>query len=504
MSDIKLDELSADQQKALSEQLFETDLCVEHIDKEVGKRLAAEREERMSWDRYGFDVVDTELGRHYLAGDFAGRKIGLDNSSKSFKARKSRILELNNKADFLSEALQNNGRVSHMPGRQFSFNDLTTTADAPLLIPKVVSNIVKEPMEIESNLLGLFDRIEYHNGTELKTPVMGAAQGRNLEVAEGAEYNELVSEFAGYMVATIAKQGIKVSVTDEVIRYSILDLFSLYLRHAGKAMGRWKETKAARSLLGSAKVVFDNNTPTNGILGRPTSGRNRSGYLNGTFMLQDLFDVWSLGNDQGSNPRVVIMNAFAWKIFATDPILKGFIFSNQGGIFKPWDSGNAGRYNAGGGGLSNVMGGTEKYSIAAPNLDTRKSNVPGALGVPFEVMVTPFIPATKSTVTVNGVPSTEVVTDIIICDPDDVGLYVVDEDLTSESFEDPQRDIRSTKMRERYGFASNNAGNGLYIVKNVVVTRGYDFENGVSWQVNAPTLETGNPTVVQPGIPGQL
>jgi hypothetical protein len=376
-----------------------------------------------------------------------------------------------------------------LPGRQFSFNDLATTADSPLLFPKVTSNIVKEPMEAESNLLSLFQRIEFHNGPQLQTPVMGSATGRNLEVPEGGEYNELMTEFAGYIVATIAKQGIKVSVTDEVLRYSILDLYNLYLRHAGKAMGRWKETKAARTLLGSAKAIFDNSNPGASLMGRPTSGRNRAGYLNGTFMLQDLMDSWVYGHDNGANPRLLVMNALAWKIFATDPILRGYIFTQQGGIFKPWDSGNAGSYNPGNGGISNI------FQVNAPNLDTRKSEVPGAMGVPFQVMVTPYIPTKKETVTVNAQASTELVTDILIIDPDDVGMYVVDEDLTTESFEDVQRDIKATKLRERYGFAGNNAGNGLYVAKNVVVARGYDFENGVNWNVDAPALAAGNPTV---------
>jgi hypothetical protein len=492
-----LNQLAPEERANLMKEVVDSEEFKSHVDVAAAKAATAQREERLATDRYDFGGFDKETGGDYLAKDFQQKGIA-GTDTKARKAQKKRILELNDKAEFLSEALQNNGKVSHMPGRRFSFNDLATTADSPLLFPKVTSNIVKEPMEAESNLLSLFQRIEFHNGPQLQTPVMGAAQGRNLEVPEGGEYNELLSEFAGYIVATIAKQGIKVSVTDEVLRYSILDLFNLYLRHAGKAMGRWKETKAARALLDSAKPIFDNNNPGPSLMGRPTSGRNRSGYLNGTFMLQDLFDAFVYGSDLGSVPRVLVMNALAWKIFATDPILRGYIFTQNGSIFQPWSSGNQGTMNPGNGGLTNVFGGTEQYSIAAPNLDTRSSAVPGALGVPFQVMVTPFIPASKKTVEVNGVSSSELVTDILILDPDDVGLYVVDEELMTESFEDVQRDIRSTKLRERYGFAGNNAGNGLFVAKNIVVSRGYDFENGVTWNVDAPTLAAGNPTV--PGL----
>jgi len=493
-----LDTLAPEERKQLFENMVDTEEFKSSVDVAVGKQMTEEKVERFKTDSYGFGEFDKDTNGAYLSKDFSSKGIS-GNSKSNRKDQKKRIFELNDKANFLSEALQSNGRVSHHPGRQFSFSDLATTADSPLLFPKVVSNIVKEPMEAESNLLSLFQRIEFHNGPQLQTPVMGAAQGRNLDVPEGGEYNELMSEFAGYIVATISKQGIKVSVTEEVLRYSILDLFNLYLRHAGKAMGRWKETKAARTLLSSAKVLFDNNNPTPAgcLLGRPTSGRNRAGYLNGTFMLQDLMDAWVYGHDAGASPRLLVMNALAWKIFATDPILRGYVFTQQGnGLFRPHDEGSAGTYNPGSGGLTNI------FSVAAPNLDTRKSNVPGALGVPFEVMVTPYIPTKKETVVINTVSSTELVTDILIIDPDDVGLYVVDEDLTTESFEDVQRDIKSTKLRERYGFAGNNAGNGLYVAKNIVVTRGYDFENGVNWNVDAPILPIVDAAANVPDIAG--
>ena len=372
----------------------------------------------------------------------------------------------------LDEMLKNNGRVASAPGRKVTFGDAAMSMDMPILFPKVISNVVVESMEPESNILGLYEQISFSAGTTLQVPVMGAASGRNLDVSEAGEYNELTTEFAGFITAIIGKQGIKVSVTDEVIRYSVIDIYNLYLRHAGVALGRWKEKQAVDNLLNATNggTLYDNIDAPGGSLFGMTTGRDANGYLNGTFTGFDLFDTVAYASTQGYTVDTIIMHPLAWRIFANDPVLRAFSFDTQQSIWKKWDNGSHGRFDTGKGGLMKV------FPVVSNNTATTRNSTPKSVDHPFNVFVTPYMPIRQSNVTwQNGSAQNKYITDIIIADRNDIGLYVVDEALHSDSMKDVLHDIQTTILKERYGFGTNNLGLGVYKVANVVVQEGYDF-----------------------------
>ena len=81
-------------------------------------------------------------------------------------------------------------------------------------------------------------------------------------------------------------------------------------------------------------------------------------------------------------------------------------------------------------------------------------------------------------------------TTIALCDRNELGFYIEDEPLVTESWDDPNRDIQSTKFRERYAVALDNEGESVVTARCVAIARGYDFDD---FQVTYP-IGTGLPS----------
>lgn len=106
-------------------------------------------------------------------------------------------------------------------------------------------------------------------------------------------------------------------------------------------------------------------------------------------------------------------------------------------------------------------------------------NVPNIFPAPLSIAVTPY-----QTFSAAGQTTT-----ITLCDRNDLGFLIEDEPLVTETWDDPARDIRSTKFRERYAIALDNEGQAVVNAKCVVIDKGYDFED---FQVTFP-IGTGLP-----------
>ena len=79
--------------------------------------------------------------------------------------------------------------------------------------------------------------------------------------------------------------------------------------------------------------------------------------------------------------------------------------------------------------------------------------------VPMRIIVSPFVPFDPR----------KKLTDIYMFDSNELGVLIVDEDVTTEEFDDPKADIRKIKLRERYGIAILNEGQGIGVMRNVHV-----------------------------------
>lgn len=389
------------------------------------------------------------------------------------------------------KSLWNNNGV--IPGREerVSYEDLVQldrkyggelaasdnfSTDHPLLIPRVIGEVVKEAIEPNIVLTGLLQRINYQHGTQLTFPAVGAITASDIQ--EGGEYPERSLEFAGQVVATIGKSGVAVKMTEEMIRYSLYDVMSMHLRAAGRALIRWKEEKVSTLITdnaGGANTLYDNTVVTY----TSTTGRDASGSYNGTLALDDLHRAYATMVGRGFTPNTLIMNPFGWQIFADDALMRAFGFQNGGQMWQALQGspGNAPGWSSNGFG----NGLLQNTTVDDPQqLATTLTNVPSVFPYPFRIIVSPYMPYNS---TINT-------TDMVLCDVSELGVLVVDEEVQVDSWSDPSKDIHKVKMRERYGLGSMNEGKGSGLLKGVSLNKSFDF--GHNLQSTIPVTGLGN------------
>lgn len=380
-----------------------------------------------------------------------------------------------------TEIWKNAGTLGSMPAHKFSFDQLVEadskrladfaagniaredfadsqfSLEQPLVIPRVVSQIVREAVEPTIALTPLLQRINYSAGTSITFPAIGNAFVAS-DIPEGGEYPEATMEFAGQVTATIGKSGIAVKMTEEMIRYSMFDVMSMHLRGAGRALARHKEQKVADMITANAQVEFDNTGGTN------TTGRALDGTLNGTLSVEDLFRMYASMVDEGFVPNALIMHPYGWLSFAMNPALRQLGFSTNNTMFHP-ASGDIASAEA-----WRVGGLNQETKFANPqNVATTMAPVPAGLPVPLRIIVSPFVPYTAAS------GSTPALTDIFMVDTNELGVLVVDEDVVTDEFSDPARDIKKVKLRERYAIENINNGLGIRVARDIAIDASYEL-----------------------------
>jgi hypothetical protein len=345
--------------------------------------------------------------------------------------------------------------------------DTQFSTDQPLLIPRVVTQYFREAIEPRQVLTPLLTRIAYSGGTHITFPATSGI-GPAADIPEGGEYPERRIEWAGSVTATIGKSGIAVKMTEEMIRYSQWDVMAMHIKKAGEALIRHKEKKVAAMLFANATTDFNNDG------GTPTTGRAKDGTANGTFTMDDLLVMYANAVNAGWAPDTLIMHPQGWLIFARDPTLRAYGFENGKGLWQPYQ-GQPGAPTAwGGGGFIN-----DPRSVDDPSqLATTYTPVPDIFPfAPFRVIVSPEV----------GYDATNNVTDIYLVDSRELGYLIVDEEVTTEEFNDPARDIRKIKFRERYSVASPFDAR-MRLANNVVLARNYDLSDKLVWDAGVTDL----------------
>ena len=349
-------------------------------------------------------------------------------------------------------------------GTEFKIQDMYSVPDAPVLMPRVISSIVREaiePMLVGSSLL---QRIQYTMGQTILLPSYGALSVAGLDIPEGGEYPEAkMSQGGASMVANIGKSGIAVKVSEEMIRYSQVDVINMHLRAAGRCLARHKEVKIFNMIGAEGTVFFDNANPQSSVLG-VTHGRGFNGAANGSVTSDDLFDLWGHLLARGFMANTMLVHPLTYTMYLKDANMRTMFFNQGSGtLFASYQGSAKGGnpWGQGAGGLS--LGSMENVlPDTAPGLRNQNINsaleLPSYLGMPLQVIVSPFVkydPIKK-------------VTDIMLFDRNELGVLLVDEELTTEEWNDPARDIKKIKMRERYALGILNEGQGVALIKNAV------------------------------------
>lgn len=393
------------------------------------------------------------------------------------------------------------------------FKDVFYTEDLTRYIGTSITRVVEEALEPELLVTpNLFQNIQYEGpGRTVEIGSLGAIHAA--EVPEGAEYEETDFNYGeGYIIQLgIAKHGLKMRVTEEVISDNLFDVFGLWLRMAGRALARHKEEYGIKLLNDMGYTVFDNEVPGGAIKG-VTTGRGINGKVNGSMTVSDIFDMWIFGYLRGFNYDTLVMNPLAWKVFMNDPkareilLANGALASNRGpagsGANTGFGVGSFGKlgykYDPTGNdypGAGSKIPGVDPFTHELNPLGSTFNIAPKYLPSPLKILVSPFVPYRDADYAtgVSGDNSDLYVTDIIMADSQNSGILMTKEGVSMDEWNDPERDVRAMKIKERWGMALLSQGKGVAVARSVAIKDNYVFDN-VN-QVSLEETESGSATI---------
>ena len=301
--------------------------------------------------------------------------------------------------------------------------------DAAILFPKVISRTLKEAAEPQLLVTPLLSTVRLGKGRSLEFPAVNAIQAA--EIPEGQEYPEQALAFAKQIEGKVSKKGVKLSFTEEVIADSLWDIVGLHVRAAGRAMARLKEQIALGRFKDAASIVYDNAGSQ-----ADTTGRGIDGAYNLTLTWDDVVDMAAVLMAENHIPTDFILHPLMWSVFLKDSVF------HQGGA------------------AANTSWGYRPQSAAGA------LNTTAPMGL--NVIVSPFVSFTAKS------SSTPAMSDLFLIDRNEVGVLLVKDDMSTDQFDDPSRDIRAMKMKERYDIVMLGDGEGITVAKNVRLARNYE------------------------------
>jgi len=315
------------------------------------------------------------------------------------------------------------------------------SSDAAALFPKVISRTLREAAEPQLLVTPLLSTVRLGKGRSLEFPAVNAIQAA--EIPEGQEYPEQALAFAKQIEGKVSKKGVKLAFTEEVIADSLWDIVGLHVRAAGRAMARLKEQIALSRFKDAATIVYDNDNT--GSYDR-TIGRGIDGEFNDTLAWDDVVDMAAVLMAENHIPTDFILHPLMWSVFLKDSIFHM-------------------------GGAASAVNTSWGYR---PQSKDGALNATAPMGL--NVLVSPFVSFTAKS------GSTPAKSDVFLIDRNEVGTLLVKDDMSIDQFDDPSRDIRSMKMKERYDIVMLGDGEGITVAKNIRLARNYEV--GVYNQVS--------------------
>jgi len=304
------------------------------------------------------------------------------------------------------------------------------SSDAAILFPKVISRTLREAAEPQLLVTPLLSTVRLGKGRSLEFPAVNAIQAA--EIPEGQEYPEQALAFAKQIEGKVSKKGVKLAFTEEVIADSLWDIVGLHVRAAGRAMARLKEQIALSRFKDASTIVYDNVSSDYG----DTTGRGIDGAFNLSLTWDDVVDMAAVLMAENHIPTDFILHPLMWSVFLKDNV-----------------------FHAGGAAVNTSWG-------FRPQSKDGALNATAPMGL--NVLVSPFVSFTAKS------GSTPAMSDVFLIDRNEVGVLLVKDDMSTDQFDDPTRDIRAMKMKERYDIVMLGDGEGITVAKNVRLARNYE------------------------------
>lgn len=384
----------------------------------------------------------------------------------------------------ISGIFRNNGRdPGDTSGARMSFKDVMEIQNAGFLVPRVMTQIVQEG--IEPFLIGtrLLRRIEYTPGMQTVYPSIPALRAEEVGAGSDLPIYNIDMGGAATFGTTISRHGLAVQVDPKFIHDSQYPWISLWLQLAGNALARHKEEYIFSMITALGTVVFDNATgprTTGATSGVPikgtTTGRNLNGTFNGSMTMDDIFDMYATVLLQGFIPDTILVHPMAWLMWIKDPVMREFAIQAGGGAFFGQFTGNAAAqsnafYNFNGLGVGtgqvgtytagSLTGGQQASATGGGyNVQTSGPVLPAYLGLPFRILVSPFM---------NFNPGANT-TDILMFNSANLGAMIVAEDPHVNDWTDNRYNLTRMQIEEQYGFGILNDGQAIAVARNVSIS----------------------------------
>ncbi len=380
-----------------------------------------------------------------------------DKQQQDYEAgKRGEPADVNPRSFDLMEKMTRNLYGDYSKGRA-NIQETLTTTDTVNLIPRVIEGQLREAAEPEylgTKFMSTI-HVEGSGSTVYVIPVVGEITAH--EVAEGGRYNEEYVDFNTMenvaLEVRVKKIGVKVSITEEAINDSSWDILGINVRKMGRAMARYKEEWIFNNFSDHGHIIFDNNLreqmPEAG-----TTGRGEDGNPNDTLSVEDFLDMVLALMGNNFTPTDLIMHPLTWVIFARNSMIgNGMTFGALGGQrMHPW---GAVQGTDGFAGLPSTGEGQQFIM--------RPEQVQNRLPMPITVNFSPFVHFDK----VNKL------FDMYCIDRTEVGVIVQKEGLGTDNWNDPERDIRLLKVKERYGVGILNNGRAITVARNIAVAPTY-------------------------------
>jgi len=364
-----------------------------------------------------------------------------------------------------------------------SIRETITSTDTVSLIPRVIEGQLREAAEPEylaTRFMNVINVEGGNNSTVYVVPIVGELIAH--EVSEDGRYNESSLDFNtvenAQLEVRVKKIGLKVRITEEAISDSSWDILGINIRKMGTAMARYKEEWCFNSFSNHGTIVFDNDIRAQ-MPEAGTNGRAEDGSLNDTMTVEDFLDLVLAMMANDMTPSDIIMHPLAWVIFARNSMIgNGLSYGAFGGQqIHPW---GATQGTPGFAGLAAEEG--PQRLIMSPD------QVQGRLPVPMQVSFSPFVHFDKQAKKF----------DMYCLDRNNVGVIVQKEALTTDNWQDPERDTRMLKVKERYGVGILSNGRGITVAKNIAVAPTYPVAPTVRIDTGLIAANAGDGNVVTP------
>lgn len=324
-----------------------------------------------------------------------------------------------------------------VPG--FSLKDFLATPQAKILIPRVVVGTMRkaaDPLYLASKF---YKKVKLKSGQAIMFPSIGVMRAH--DIAEGQEIPQETLDWQRHKGSFIStgKSGVRVQFSEDLLQECEFDIVGMMLTEAGRAMARHKEQKAFAEWLTHSWICFDNNLRKSDPIkykDAGTTGVDFNNNLNDTMSVDDLLDLIIAVYNNEYNPTDLIMHPLAWTVFAKNGL--------TGSLTAPND---------------------KNAKQEAPNSTFKlgPESIQGRLPFAFNVNLSPFAPIDKDAKTF----------DMFCVDRNNVGVQIVKNELKTEEFRDPSRDIRNVKTTEAYGFGTFNEGRAICTARNIAMAKSW-------------------------------